>query len=81
VRAAFEGESVPSPSVAMAMPISCTLVRWLSRVPSCWIDWSWAAQDAIFSKFWAFLIATDAWVARAAIVSSSSAVQPCGASW
>ena len=57
----------------MAMPISCTLVRWLSRAPSCWIDWSWAAQVAICWKFWAVRMATLAWVARAAIVSSSSA--------
>ena len=28
------------------------------RAPSCWIDWSWAAQVAIRSKFWAFWIAT-----------------------
>ena len=68
-------------SVAMARPISRTLERWLSRAPSCWIDWSCAAQVAICSKFWAVRMATLAWVASAAIVSSSSADQACGRSW
>ena len=55
-------------------PCRCraTLVRRLSRAPSCWIDWSWAAQVAMRWKFCAVRIATLACVARAAIVSSSS---------
>ena len=55
--------------------------RRLSRVPSCWIDWSWAAHVAMRSKSCAARIATLAWVARAAIVSSSSSVHGCGSSW
>ena len=49
--------------------MSSTLVSRLSRVPSCWIDWSWAAQVAIRWKSWAVRIATLAWVASAATVS------------
>jgi hypothetical protein len=36
-------------SVAMASPMSPMLVRRLSRVPSCWIDWSCAVHVAICS--------------------------------
>ena len=62
-------------SVAIDWPISATLDSRLSRVPSCWIDWSWAAHVAIRSKSCAAWIATLAWVASAPIVSSSSGVQ------
>ncbi len=68
-------------SVAIARPMSRTLVRWFSRAPSCWIDWSCAVQVAICWKFWAVRIATLAWVASDAMVSSSSRDQACGVSW
>ena len=67
-------------SVAIAIPISWTLDNRFRRVPSCWMDPSWAAHVAIRSKSWAARIATLAWVARAAMVSRSSSVQACGRS-
>ncbi len=36
----------------MATPISCTLLRRLSRTPSCWIERSWAAHRAICAYCW-----------------------------
>ena len=69
-----------SSSLEMASLISCSLVRRDKRAPSCWIDWSWAAQLAIWAKFWAFVTAVAAWDARAASVSSSSGSQGCGRS-
>jgi len=56
------------------------ILSWFGVAPIDWRNGNWAAQVAIFSKFWAFLIATDACVASAAIVSSSSSLQACGAS-